>query len=120
MAGLAQITSVDVRCALAQGTAAIVTAQTGLATEGAVVKDGTDKGGGVMAHFARLGGRNVGRTLADGDHVVVTAFASPHHFVVIDTRGRHKGCRRVTSLTGIAGIDVGVRFSNGRRAIMTT
>lgn len=81
--GLATITAINMRGRLTCGSSTVVTIETGLSDDSAVV-EGDIPVGGRVTRIACLSGNNVRGMFAGGDYTVVTTFTTADHLKVIN------------------------------------
>lgn len=97
---------------------AVVTARAG-ADDTRVIEGAGGPGHGGMAILTRPGGRNMGRRLAGGVHIVVAAFASRNDAGMVEPHVQPGGIGDMAIITRGVGLDMIDRLAGGGIAIVT-
>ena len=118
VAGITQITAVDVCWCLTSGVYIVVTIKAGLANHGAVIECDIPIIG-VMAGVTCFGRGNVQGMLSGRDNTVVTGGTDADNLGMIHSIDRRPRCIVVTGLATIAAIDMCRRLASGVNSIMT-
>ena len=121
MTGFARIGGVNMRRALTCGHSAVMTTDTALGADGAVIKTQYYPSLDVMTNLTGFGGRHMQCALTRSNYTVVTTRAGAKHFVMIHRADERNPTARggMTGVAIIRGTNVSAGFSNAHYAIMT-